>query len=55
MTTVSSRPDYGAFIPAHLDDYPLTPNEFRVYARILRRAGSKGGHHWEGIPTTAKA
>jgi hypothetical protein len=55
MVTVSERPDYGAFIPSYLDDYPLKPCEFRVYARILRRAGTKGGHHWEGMPATAKA
>lgn len=34
--------DVGAFIPAELDDYPLTPGEFRVYCRIVRRAGADG-------------
>lgn len=40
MTT--DRRDLGAIIPSYLDDYPLTPYEFRVYARIARRVG-KGG------------
>ena len=34
--------DVGAFIPAELDDYPLTASEFRVYCRIVRRAGGQG-------------
>jgi len=34
------RSDLGAFIPSFLDDYPLDPYEFRLYARISRRAGS---------------
>lgn len=36
------RRDLGAIIPSFLDDYPLTPHEFRVYARIARRAGQDG-------------
>lgn len=32
--------DYGAFISAALDDAGLDPYEFRVYARIARRAGT---------------
>jgi hypothetical protein len=42
-----------AFIPAHLDDYGLTPYEFRIYARIARRNGSSGS--WESVRNMAKA
>lgn len=42
-----------AFIPAHLDDYGLTPYEFRMYARIARRNGSSGS--WESVRNMAKA
>lgn len=50
---VGDRPDRGAFIPSCLDDYPLNANEFRVYAHILRRAGTKNTHY-ETVPNTAK-
>jgi hypothetical protein len=42
---VDDKRDLGAFVPAALDDYPLTPTEFRVYCRIVRRAGA--GECWE--------
>lgn len=45
--------DVGAFIPAELDDYPLTPAEFRVYCRIVRRAGAEGC--WESNAAMADA
>lgn len=51
---VGTRPDYGAFIPAALDDYPLNPNEFRIYAHVLRRAGTDSRGHFESIGKTAK-
>ena len=51
--SIGKRPDHGAFIPSYLDDYPLTPNEFRMYAHIMRRAGTRGDH-FESIPNAAK-
>ncbi|MCF4967146.1 helix-turn-helix domain-containing protein [Nostoc sp. CMAA1605] len=43
-----------AFIPAWLDDYGLTANEFRVYGHIARRVGTTG-KCWESVPKIAKA
>ncbi|MCC5640815.1 helix-turn-helix domain-containing protein [Nostoc sp. CHAB 5844] len=39
---INNRTDFGAFIPSFLDDYPLEPEEFRLYAHIQRRAGVSG-------------
>ncbi|GAX38935.1 helix-turn-helix domain-containing protein [Nodularia sp. NIES-3585] len=49
---INNRSNFGAFIPAFLDDYPLTPEEFRVYAHIQRRSGSSGC--FESIPNMSK-
>lgn len=51
--SVTDLRDAGAFIHSELDDYGLDPFEFRVYARIVRRAG--GGRCFESIPNIAKA
>jgi hypothetical protein len=40
------------FIHSELDEYGLSPVEFRVYARIARRAGANGKHS-ESIPNMA--
>lgn len=45
--------DLGAFIPSVLDDYPLDPYEFRVYARIVRRASGKANTRGHDESTTA--
>ncbi len=42
------------FIPVWLDDYGLTPAEFRVYCHVVRRAG-KNGTCWESVPRIGKA
>ena len=42
------------FIPVWLDDYGLTPAEFRVYCHVVRRAG-KNGICWESVPRIGKA
>lgn len=42
------------FIPTWLDDYGLTPQEFRVYCRVARRAG-KDGRCWESVTNIAEA
>lgn len=44
--------DFGAIIPSFLDDYPLDPFEFRLFARIQRRAGKKDC--FESLPNMAK-
>lgn len=45
--------DLRLFVPSEIDDYGLDPYEFRIYARIVRRAGR--GDAWESIPKMAKA
>jgi hypothetical protein len=47
-----SRTDFNVvFIHSRLDDYGLTPPQFRVYAHLARRAGS--GAAWPAIATIA--
>jgi DNA-binding MarR family transcriptional regulator len=46
------RDDKPIFIHSELDDYGLTPIEFRVYARLARRAGN--GTAFESVPKMAK-
>lgn len=43
--------DIPIFIRADLDDYPLTPIEFRVYGRLARRCGT--GSAYESVPNMA--
>lgn len=47
------RDDFPIFIHSELDDYGLNPVEFRVYARLARRAGQHGKHS-ESIPNMAQ-
>ena len=54
MTRITDGRDAGAFITAALDDFGLDPFEFRIYARIVRRAGTKEGC-FESIDHMAKA
>lgn len=54
MNEVNDKRDYGAFIPAILDDYPLDVWEFRIYARAARRAGNRG-LYFESAPNLARA
>lgn len=55
MTTEAKTP----FIPGEMDDYPWTPDEFRLLARIARRVdqgpenGGLVGKCWESIPSIA--
>jgi len=41
------------FVKSEIDDYGLDPYEFRLYARIARRAGR--AEAWESIPNMARA
>jgi hypothetical protein len=41
------------FVHSALDDYGLTPIEFRAYGRIARRAGDLGAC-WESVPNMAR-
>lgn len=54
MTRISDGRDAGAFITAALDDFGLDCYSFRIYARIVRRAGTKRGC-FESIDKMAKA
>jgi hypothetical protein len=47
------RTDAPIFIHSELDDYGLTAIEFRVYARLARRAGGGGGA-FESVPSMAE-
>ena len=47
------RRDNPIFVHSALDEYGLTPNEFRVYGRVARRAGEIGAC-WESIPNMAR-
>jgi DNA-binding transcriptional MocR family regulator len=48
-----SRNDFGVvFIHSRLDDYGLTPQQFRVYAHLARRAGS--GAAFPAVATIAR-
>jgi hypothetical protein len=52
QNTLHNRSNFGAFIPSFLDDYPLEPEEFRLYSHIQRRAGGQGC--FESIPKMAQ-
>jgi len=54
MTRLSDARDAGAFISSDLDDFGLDPYAFRVYARIVRRAGTREGC-FESIDHISKA
>lgn len=51
---ITDRRDLGAFVPAALDDYPLTLLEFRLYCRAVRRAGDSGTFY-ESLGALARA
>lgn len=53
MIDVKDKRNLPIFIHSELDDYGLTPVEFRVYARIARRAGH--GTAEESVPNMATA
>jgi hypothetical protein len=53
MNGISDGRDIGAFITADLDDFGLDLASFRIYARIVRRAGTKEGC-FESIDNMAK-
>ena len=50
---VTDVQDLVLFVKSDIDDYGLDPYEFRIYARIVRRAGR--GEAWESIPSMARA
>lgn len=51
--TKDRRDDFPIFIHSELDEYGLDAVEFRVYARLARRAGQKGKHS-ESVPNMAR-
>ena len=50
---VTDVQDLVLFVKSDIDDYGLDPYEFRIYARIIRRAGRVEA--WESIPSMARA
>lgn len=53
-TAIKEKRELRLFVPSDLDDYGLDPFEFRLYARISRRAG-KDGEASESVPNMAAA
>ncbi|MUL39533.1 helix-turn-helix domain-containing protein [Gloeocapsopsis dulcis] len=53
-TAIKEKRELRLFVPSDLDDYGLNPFEFRLYARICRRAG-KDGKASESVPNMAAA
>ena len=45
--------DLPIYVHSEIDDLPLTPNEFRVYAHLSRRAG-RGNLAWPSYATIAE-
>jgi len=52
-TAIKDEQELCLFVKSEIDDYGLDPYEFRLYARIVRRAGR--GEAWESIPNMAHA
>ncbi|WP_051482663.1 hypothetical protein [Synechocystis sp. PCC 7509] len=52
-TAVKEKSELSLFVRREIDDYGLDPYEFRIYARITRRAGN--GEAWESLANMASA
>jgi hypothetical protein len=50
---VKEKSELALFVKREIDDYGLDPYEFRIYARITRRAGN--GEAWESLNNMASA
>ncbi len=50
---VKEKSELSLFVRREIDDYGLDPYEFRIYARITRRAGN--GEAWESLTNMASA
>ncbi len=50
---VKEKTELSLFVRREIDDYGLDPYEFRIYARITRRAGN--GEAWESLNNMASA
>ena len=50
---VKEKTELSLFVRREIDDYGLDPYEFRIYARITRRAGN--GEAWESLANMASA
>ncbi len=50
---VKEKSELSLFVRREIDDYGLDPYEFRIYARITRRAGN--GDAWESLNNMASA
>ena len=50
---VKEKTELSLFVRREIDDYGLDPYEFRIYARITRRAGN--GEAWESLTNMASA
>ncbi len=51
--SVKEKTELSLFVKREIDDYGLDPYEFRIYARITRRAGN--GEAWESLANMASA
>ena len=50
---IKEKSELSLFVRREIDDYGLDPYEFRIYARITRRAGN--GEAWESLANMASA
>ena len=50
---IKEKSEFSLFVRREIDDYGLDPYEFRIYARITRRAGN--GEAWESLANMASA
>ncbi len=50
---VKEKSELALFVRRDIDDYGLDPYEFRIYARVTRRAGN--GEAWESLANMASA
>lgn len=55
VSVKDKRDGFPIFIHSELDDYGLSNAEFRVYARLARRAGGQNGVAKESLPKMADA
>jgi hypothetical protein len=52
VNQIKDRRDFAIVVPSYLDDYGLSPYEYRLYSHIVRRAGKNGC--FESIGNIAK-
>jgi hypothetical protein len=52
---IEKSTNHTMFVPAFVDDYGFTPEEFRVFSRIMRRSLGSEKDCFEAVPAMAKS